>query len=170
MRNISKNEEALNLVKLEGNGEIWYNKTIKCEIKRNSLSLTWCGYVNLPIENYDKNLPVGLYIDIYNKDILVHGGVTWDEIIDGFEVIGFDCMHHLDLSPSLSGDVQTRREQFLEITKYRISQQHLVYRTKEFAINETNMMLDQLIEINPNLKSYIRDTKIDSIISSDKIG
>lgn len=73
-------------------------------------------------------------LDLDTDDIEVHGGITYEEYIDGYRKIGFDCAHAGDAFP----DPQVSR--FLP-------QENSKYRTKEFVINECRSVIDQIIEL-----------------------
>ena len=60
---------------------------LRCWISRNEYG-SWCGYVRLP-----KGSPL---LDLDINDLNVHGGVTWCR----GDVVGFDCYHSFDASPS----------------------------------------------------------------------
>jgi hypothetical protein len=65
----------------------------KCHIARNSVGAL-CGYVHLPKDHpwYGKD-----YDDL---SVSVHGGLTFSREIEGAWVIGYDCSHAQDVSPT----------------------------------------------------------------------
>ena len=75
----------------------WQYKGIECEIFRNKMG-SLCGYIHVP-----KGHPWhGKDYDDIETD--VHGGLTYAyELKDGEFIIGFDCSHLDDFTPSLEG-------------------------------------------------------------------
>ena len=108
-----------------------------CFIKRNQMGV-WCGYASV-----DKNHP--LYGEDYDTpEILVHGGLTYADKCqgdlchtpaEGFPAdvwwFGFDCGHGRDIMPKM-------------LLFAVVDLPDSVYRTQEYAMNETKKMADQL--------------------------
>ena len=85
----------------------------ECEIKRNEMTWTYCGYVQLPINHPDFNK--GYDDDI---DISVHGGLTYS--ING--KFGFDCAHYSfdgDIIPGYQTFVKTRKDIFKDNNNFQ---------------------------------------------------
>ena len=138
---------------IDSEGELyeWIRGGLKCFIRRNDM-LSWCGYVRVP--SYYK-IDMGLVPDDdrYYPPFDVHGGVTYNEYDDsGDYVIGFDTGHSGDLCPYYFKEIGMR----WAVTG--------VYRDKNYVINETNSLCDQILETYIGLKSEIRNNIIDSII------
>lgn len=129
------------ILQKEGDFHEWQN-TLKCYIRRNPVG-AWCGYVVIP-----KNYPLDFEQEM---QINCHGGLTYQSINDeGDLVIGFDCAHFNDLVPEFyENDSRTKRLSL----KY--------YKTKDFAIEEVNNMVSQVLKI----VSVQRQTKIDKIMT-----
>lgn len=104
----------------EADQKTWMHQGIPCVIRRTPLGHL-CGYVALlsehPLFNASKNH--------FLSNINVHGGITFDEIVDGIRWIGFDCAHFNDLSPGLS-----------------FSQG--IYRNMQYVTTEVNNMAEQI--------------------------
>lgn len=129
-------------IKLEGDYKEWVYKTdnnlsYKCVIKRSSMCFL-LGYIHLTEDS-----------DIYGQsdiDISAHGGVTYSEYEDNDWVIGFDCGHFGDLSPSLLGiGINYRRD---------------VYRDMQYVTDQCNSMAEQISKISP---IQLRDVRISSL-------
>jgi len=108
-------------VKEEGDSYEFTYRGMECIMERN-YSLSWCGYVKLPID---------CYIDF--SYLSVHGGVTYDDIQDDYRLIGFDCSHSDDISPKM--------------VEYNIGlpfNLNPTYKDKEYVICELKGMVDQI--------------------------
>ena len=129
------------IISREGDYHEWQN-TLKCYIRRNPVG-AWCGYVVIP-----KNYPIDFEQEI---QINCHGGITYQSTNDdGDLVIGFDCAHFNDLVPEFYEDDPRLKRLSL---KY--------YKTKEFAIDEVNNMVSQVLKI----VSVQRQIKINTIMT-----
>ena len=112
----------------------WTHRGIECVARRNMTHGAWCGYVDVPYENwikYDTLAGVQSIDDL----IEVHGGVTFNEYIfdKAAHRIGFECTHVGDKMPKLnhlanadSGDT---------------------YRDLAFVIAECESMVDQILAV-----------------------
>ena len=107
--------------------DAWSDRNYICAIRRNSLG-SLCGYVALPLDHplVIRQFPVQVTASINSLD--VHGGVTFNEKIDGFYWIGFDCAHLGDYVPALD---------------YGGS-----YRDFDYVKSQISSVVDQLIEIS----------------------
>jgi hypothetical protein len=140
-----KIEEINSLIDKEGDIYNWNYKGFRCSLKRNLLRC-WCGYVTIPIE-----IPIDLKEDDYYP-FDCHGGVTYQEFSDENKcwTVGFDCAHYNDLVPY-----------YYEISlPGKKLDDSVEYRTKDFAIKQTNGIVDQILSIT----SIRRNLRIDSIL------
>lgn len=126
------------IIKNEGDFFIWTNH-FECYIKRNGLG-AWCGYTVLP-----SSLPIDLDKEI---DINCHGGITYQQKNEkGDLVIGFDCCH--------SGDYVPEYYEYLNGSDIEAT-----YKDKQFAIDEVNYMVEQVLKI----VTIQREVKIDNLL------
>lgn len=89
-----------------------------------------CGYVGIPV-------PWEMELD--SGDLDVHGGVTWDDVYDGYRWVGFDCAHAYDLVPEY--------EMVSEIEALERLRAHLPkteYRNIDYVIQQTRKLADQI--------------------------
>src|SRR5690606_24095382 len=121
-----------------GNEEQFVFADLQCQVLRGPVG-AWCGYVYLD----NKKHPAFGADDCYSdddvlRDISVHGGITYRVAHKGYGlwVIGFDCSHSGDLSPRLAYPDHSKK------MTYHFSDG--VYRTKEYAIDETKRLAVQL--------------------------
>lgn len=134
-------EELNKIIESEGDYFEWQNH-FKCFIRRNKLK-AWCGYVLI-----SKDYPIDSDTTI---DIDCHGGVTYHNFDEKGLTIGFDCSHFGDIIPPiLPGDLDLFWPDG-----------NAAYRTKEFAVDEVNKMVKQILE----LKSIKRFIKINALTS-----
>lgn len=124
-------EELNKIIESEGDYFEWQNH-FKCFIRRNKFK-AWCGYVLI-----SKDYPIDSDTTI---DIDCHGGVTYHNFDEKGLTIGFDCAHDGDIIPKFDSLFW--------------SADYDVYRTKEFAIDEVNKMVDQILEVKP-IKRFIK--------------
>lgn len=126
-----KVDEYKKLLAEEGDEYEWKSKEgYICNIRRNHMG-AWCGYVFLPKGHklYGKH-----YDDV---DVEVHGGLTFSEEAthkkteQKFWVFGFDTAHAGDFVYGLGNMIPDRE----------------IYRNKEYMINETNYLAEQLYKI-----------------------
>jgi len=134
--NIKEAVELQKVIKNEGDLIEFMYKDIPCILKRNQLG-AFFGYCKIPTY-------VGIKID--ENIIKVHGGITYRGVWDTYDVFGFDCAHSYDFTP-----------------KYPMY--NSIYRTKEYCIKECQNMVDQIIELDPNINIYLRDKKLEKIIN-----
>jgi len=135
--NLKEAVELQKVIKNEGDLIEFVYKDIPCTLKRNQLGAL-CGYCKIPT-----------YVDVKidNTDIIeVHGGITYTGVWDDYDVFGFDCAHSHDFTPTYP-------------------MYHSIYRTKEYCIKECQNMVDQIIELDPNINIYLRDKKLEKIIN-----
>jgi len=126
------NKEELNkIIESEGDYFEWKNQ-FKCFIIRNPIK-AWCGYVLI-----SKDYPIDSDTII---DVDCHGGVTYHKFDEKGLTIGFDCAHAGDIVPNLD--------------LFWSDDDGNVYRTKEFAIDEVNKMVQQIVELKP-IKRFIK--------------
>lgn len=86
------------------------------QIRRNTMSLTLCGYVYLPAGH-----PLhGIHYDKVLDAADVHGGWTYSNSEGEAWCVGFDCNHYYDHAPGMAGHRDSRQE----------------YRTIEFVTKE----------------------------------
>lgn len=86
----------------------FHHAGLACLLLRNRLG-AWCGYVGVPSTH-------PAYAKPYDAvDVDVHGGLTYGSRCDGHHIchvpqpgepddlwwLGFDCMHHMDVIPSM---------------------------------------------------------------------
>lgn len=126
------NREELNkIIESEGDYFEWINH-FKCFIRRNPIK-AWCGYVLI-----SKDYPIDSDTII---DVDCHGGVTYHNFDERGLTIGFDCAHAGDIIPNLD--------------LFWSDHDGNVYRTKEFAVDEVNKMVQQILELKP-IKRFIK--------------
>ena len=128
--------ELKKIIESEGNLIEFVYKDIQCVLKRNPLDAL-CGYCKIP--SFVK-------ININDSDIRVHGGITYTGIWDEYDVFEFDCSHSDDFVPLYPF-------------------YNLVYRTKDYCIQECQNMVDQIIKLDPKINIYIREKKLERIIN-----
>ena len=123
-------EEILRIVIKEGNRYVWKNSktSYSCYLKRNPITGSWCGYVQLPKNHPFYNLNCLELKEKTGVTIQVHGGLVYSDR----GVFGFDCSHNGDLCPLLINN------SFSELN------QNESYKTKEYTIKETNYLSEQL--------------------------
>lgn len=120
-------EEALKaIIEQEGDTCLFIYKEYGCTLTRNYALGHWCGYVELKnTDNFHKA-----------THVFCHGGITYANKRE--RIIGFDLGHSFDLSPFVIFD---NEELFKSITNQR------EYRTKEYAIEQCKIIVDQLREL-----------------------
>ena len=116
----------------------------KCEIKRNDITLTLCGYVTVPKKHHYYGLS-------YNDAVAnVHGGLTYS---NGKGTFGFDCAHAGDLSPGVILSVlkATRdTKDYLEATEMFDT-----YRTFDWVVKETEDLARCLYVMNKDMEELL---------------
>lgn len=86
------------------------------QIKRNTITLTLCGYIYLPVGH-----PLhGVHYDKVLDAVAVHGGWTYSDSEGDAWCVGFDCNHLYDYAPGMA----------------RLLHEHGSYRTIEFVTKE----------------------------------
>ena len=111
-----------------------------------------CGYVQIPNE-------LNFYDKSFDLDFDVHGGITYNEIQENKNWIGFDCAHSHDYVPSTEYLYKTHPD-FIKIKEneketfkacgidYGKSFINLKsYKNLEFCINECKSLVGQIIEM-----------------------
>jgi hypothetical protein len=133
MKKLKKGIWDSDLEKYPENEYFFMYKDYECEIKRNIMTYTYCGYVQLPVDHPDYNES---YLEL--SDVKVHGGLTFGN--DG--KFGFDCIHYNDISPIFSS------------VKPYDSDQNGHYWTFEETKEEVEKLVDQFIERHNSRRRY----------------
>ena len=94
-----------------------------------------CGYCKLP-----KNHPWGECKDIWNLEINVHGGITYEKN----KIIGFDAAHFTDLVPYHRFIIEEMRKKNIKCPIIFNG----VYRNMEYMKEECKKLADQIVEAN----------------------
>ncbi len=136
---VSEEDRILKLIVSEGNDYKFVYEEFDCRLHRHDHLLHWCGYIDIPT-----------HCEIDSEVIRVHGGVTFDNHVDGVRRIGFDCAHSGDLSP------------------YMFKSEYMFgfdgeYRDKEFVIEEIKSMGDQLKVMEEVRRSMLRKKREESL-------
>ena len=135
-------DELVNIISKEGDVKEFTYMYFKCEVLRSSL-LHLCGYIYIPkwhplyksFENEES---------LYNLNLSVHGGITYSEKDEKNLVIGFDCAHLGDLTPSL----------YINLNRTAINNNE-TYRDMEYVINETKNLAQQIHELYPKIEERL---------------
>lgn len=131
--------EIMRLIMTEPNGETFQYKGFKCLIKRHPDFFSLNGYVGLPEGHkfYGKG-----YDDI---DIDCHGGITfadhWEDQKDNLWYIGFDCAHHMDITPGC--EMRLPLDMQMKISDI---DSNVTYKNIEYVRNECKNIVDQLLK------------------------
>lgn len=105
----------------------------KCEVRRTDMGHL-CGYVYIPVEHVAYGVHYSYDYEDENAmtcvaDLDVHGGITYSDMDDRDNpvmwVIGFDCAHYRDYTPSMRGSIEN-------------------YKDIEYVMNETRLLAAQL--------------------------
>lgn len=151
--------ELNKLIADEGESHNFRHAELACFIRRSRIG-TWCGYVALPpsrllkrlvkydrmqMPHQDRKARAGFLLKMRNppyrhrllRKIEVHGGLTFFGKLrdlpggrgDRRVILGFDCAHLNDYIPVYGN---------------KIKQPFAAYRTKEFVINETKRLAEQI--------------------------
>lgn len=146
---LNNREQVLALIKKEGNHYDFVNvkSGYECMISRNPTTGAWCGYVKLPVDHPFHDLSYSDLEDISEKyPIHVHGGLTFSE--EG--LFGFDCSHYGDyyiMGYDMMGMFGKFVTQIVESHERVMGgDKDLTYRTKEYAIEQTNNLAEQFYE------------------------
>ena len=112
--------------------KLWgYRGFLLC-CRRNPLTWSLCGYLRLPHSR--RNIDDDLFEDQF------HGGLTFDEVIDGHRWLGFDCGHWNDLMPHF---IETEMwNQFL----FRTGKHTRTYRTVEYVKNNLEACVERILD------------------------
>ena len=134
------------IIEKEGDSHEWVYTAkngiaYNCKMRRNETLLTWCGYVEVTIDN---SLHEKHYDDL---DLDVHGGITFSDYMDNNWSFGFDCAHYNDMIPF-----------YVKLLKNEFGN---TYRTKEYVISETESLAEQISKYST---SAARNDLIDKII------
>lgn len=86
----------------------WSRHGLPCYIRRQSGSLSLCGYVGVPpshpwFTSHHDDLPL-------NIRVTAHGGLTYTSEKSGFNFFGFDCAHSGDKVPGYDWSTGTYRD------------------------------------------------------------
>lgn len=113
----------------EPDSDAWVDRGYLCAIRRNFMGAL-CGYVGIPLDHplLYHQFPAQVKGKVEGS-IDVHGGVTFNEEIEGVYWIGFDCSHYMDYMPVHPG--------------------HGTYRTFEYVKDQVTSMVDQAAAIPP---------------------
>lgn len=134
---------------------------IQCEIRRNPVFGSLCGYVLIP-----KGNPwIGK-----GESLSMHGGETYyEDLEDGSEKIGFDCGHYNDRMPY---NAALAMEQLMKIagTNKNVKRLYELYRSPVlreyndrtyknigFVKNELENIVNQILDELPNQESTCSD-------------
>jgi hypothetical protein len=117
----------------------WTHRGVECIARRNLTHGAWCGYVDVPYENwikYDTLAGVQSIDDLID----VHGGVTFNEYIfdKAAHRIGFDCAHGGDKMPKIPFSGVSYEGEILPSDAYR---------DLAFVIAECESMVDQILKV-----------------------
>jgi hypothetical protein len=128
----------------EPNHRKWKEATTKytCEVKRNSLTLSLCGYVTVPKKHHYYGLG---YDKVYAN---VHGGLTYSNK----GTFGFDCAHAGDLTPGILLSV-IKSTDYTGYTDMAIT--HDTYRTFDWVVKKTESLARCL---------YVMDKDIEDVL------
>lgn len=118
----------------------------------------FCGYCRLP-ENHPW---IGKGDDI---DSEVHGGITFNESGDEGHLVGFDCSHLYDISPSMIETQKHIRENmkirlpdiYREINNSSFQQ---TYKNVDFVIDECKKLAEEIKETYPQ-HLEVKDEQVD---------
>jgi hypothetical protein len=125
----------------------WTHRGIECVARRNMTHGAWCGYVDVPYENwikYDTLAGVQSIDDL----IEVHGGVTFNDYLmdKAAHRIGFDCAHGEDYLPKISNltrDIMYHKDE------------RPTYRDLAFVIAECESMVDQILKVTGGINNNL---------------
>jgi hypothetical protein len=115
----------------------------KCEVMRNSLTLTLCGYVTVPKKHH--------YYGLGYNDVManVHGGLTFSNA----GRFGFDCAHAGDLCPGIVLSILKTAKDPAEYTQLTIA--HDTYRTFDWVVKETEDLAKCLHVMDADLEGVL---------------
>lgn len=114
-------------------------RDIKCYIKRGPLGHL-NGYACFPLN-----------IDIDRNEIDIHGGITFDAQNEHGNIIGFDCSHHLDITPIgiLLAEKINKDNKDIFYPDYsfykKMREKNSSYKDIEYVENEIKSLVDQVL-------------------------
>ena len=124
-----KRKELIALIESEGDRHDFEYRGFKCFIVR----CHWghlCGYVE--VDEFS-----GVPDDVNTLD--VHGGITFDRVVDGKRTIGFDCAHLGDCIPGYHNGCSLQHFFIVDVI-------HGAYKDLEFVKSELKKLVTQLLE------------------------
>ena len=115
----------------------------KCEVKRNELTLTLCGYVTVPKKHH--------YYGLGYNDVManVHGGLTFSNKGS----FGFDCAHAGDLCPGILLSILGTAKDPSEYVQLTFA--HDTYRTFEWVVKETEDLARCLYVMDKDMEDVL---------------
>ena len=115
----------------------------KCEVKRNELTLTLCGYVTVPKKHH--------YYGLGYNDVManVHGGLTFSNKGS----FGFDCAHAGDLCPGILLSILGTAKDPSEYAQLTLA--HDTYRTFDWVVKETEDLARCLYQMDKDLEDVL---------------
>lgn len=142
-------EQIFSKIEQEPDIELDFHNGYIYRINRHNQMLHYCGYVYVPMSHplLKKVKPEqSWYIDEY---VSMHGGCTYCSEVADYLVIGFDCGHAGDITPSM--------------LKFDIIQAPGdEYRDYNYMKNEIYSIIEQLIEINTKRLQKKYETIVES--------
>jgi hypothetical protein len=134
------NNELLNLIIEEGNYFEFNHAGFKCFIQRAALDQKILREQGIGLIHWCGYISTGFDISpVMKSTVLVHGGITYNN--DG--LIGFDCAHANDLCTVIAQKCPQS-----------------LYRSKEYVIDETKRLADQLRKVALPCRLYTIVRKI----------
>jgi hypothetical protein len=128
-------EEFEKIRAVEGDYFEFFSYNLKCYMRRTDM-LHLCGYIEIPkLHGFYKKYTDDSEV-IYS--LIVHGGVTWDDIDEDRLCIGFDCNHSCDMRPGLL-------YHSIPFPTFTGS----TYKDKEYVIKELRELAGQIYRIAP---------------------
>jgi hypothetical protein len=123
----------------------WIEPTTKykCEVKRNSITLSLCGYVTVPKKHHYYGLSYN------NVPANVHGGLTFSD--EG--KFGFDCAHAGDLTPGVMLSVLRSAKDPNEYVRLTLDID--TYRTFDWVVDETEKLAKCLYVMDKDLEGVL---------------
>ena len=115
----------------------------KCEVKRNDLTLTLCGYVTVPRNHH--------YYGLGYNDVManVHGGLTFSNKGS----FGFDCAHAGDLCPGILLSILGTAKDPSEYAQLTLA--HDTYRTFDWVVKETEDLARCLYVMDKDMEDVL---------------
>jgi hypothetical protein len=129
----------------EPDHKLWVEPTTKykCEIKRNEITLSLCGYVTVPKKHH--------YYELSYQNVManVHGGLTYSNK----GTFGFDCAHGGDLTPGLLLRILESAKDPNEYAELTLT--HDTYRTFDWVVKETEDLAKCLHVMDADLEGVL---------------